>query len=353
MAEKEIIMTGDVQKEAEAKNLLNGYIGTYYSEKSKGIYQFSFDPVSGRMTEPELFYEAPNAKWVSLNGSSMAFPVERNGRAGTCFLKLKDGEVSHKEEILEEKQTPCYVLQKNDFVYTANYHEGTVMVYRLDDGTPFVVKRIENGAGAGCHQIMLHETYLMVPCLEQNKIRLFDMTDHYIQAGEILFPEGSGPRHGIFNRDHTRLYVVSEWSNELFVFRVHGKEFVLIQSISVLPEGGEGSNRENAASAAIRLTKDEAYLYISVRGADLLAVFEIREDKAAAIQHISCGGAHPRDFILSENEDFILTANRFGGGIACIERDRKSGLLKSVRHRIDMPEAVSLLLVNSTQEASL
>ena len=50
-------------------NAIDGYIGTYYSEKSRGIYHFSFDPESGRMTEPELFYEAPNAKWVSAEGN--------------------------------------------------------------------------------------------------------------------------------------------------------------------------------------------------------------------------------------------------------------------------------------------
>ena len=341
-------------KEIRKTENYDGYIGTYDSEASKGIYHFVFEAESGRITEPELFYEARNAKWVSLDGERMAFPIERQGRAGTCFLLLKDGKAVRAEEIMEEKQTPCYILQQDGYVYTANYHEGTVMVYRFEGGKPSLVKRIENGAGAGCHQIMLHEKYLMIPCLEQNRIRLFDMEADFTPAGEIPFPEGSGPRHGIFNRDHSKLYVVSEWSNELFIFQVQGREFVLIQSMSVLPDAGDGKNgegRKSASSAAIRLTKDEKYLYISVRGADLLAVFEIREDKAAAIQHVSCGGAHPRDFILSGNEEFILVANRYEGGIVSIERDKISGRLKDVRHRAAMPEGVSLLLVDSTQEA--
>ena len=63
-----------------------------------------------------------------------------------------------------------------------------------------------------------------------------------------------------------------------------------------------GGYSEKAAAAAIRLTKDERFLYISVRERDLLAVIDVSHDKAAVIQLASCEGKHPRDFILSKNE---------------------------------------------------
>lgn len=319
---------------------VDGYIGTYHSEESRGIYHFLFDPDTGRMTEPELFYEARNAKWVSLNDRMMIVPVENQGRAGTCFLELGAESVGHVTEILEEGQTPCYILQAGDMVYTANYHEGNVMVYRLQGGVPLLVKRIENGTGAGCHQIFLHETMLMVPCLTQDRIRLFDISQEFAPAGEILFPEGSGPRHGVFNREHTKLYVVSELSNELFVFHVKGKDFRLVQSLSVLPEG----ETKGAASAAIRLITDENFLYLSVRGINRLAVVDVRSHPVSVMQHVSSGGDHPRDFVLSGDERFLLVANRLEGGIVCMERDRTTGLLGAVRQHVEMPEAVSLVL---------
>lgn len=323
-----------------AEHRMDGYIGTYYSEKSRGIYRFTFDTESGWITEPELFYEARNAKWVSLNGSSMVFPVEKNGRAGTCFLEIGEGKVRHSEEILEERQTPCYILQEREYVYTANYHEGNVMVYELAQGSPKLVKRIENGEKAGCHQIVIHETCLLVPCLEQNRIRFFDMEQDYKPAGEIIFPAGSGPRHGVFNRDHTKFYVVSEWSNELFIFQVNSREFLLKQTVSVLPEAGD--EEAPAAAAAIHITKDNRFLYVSVRGLNLLTVFELNGAGAAAIQHAPCGGSHPRDFVLSDDERFLLAVNRYEGGIICMERDRESGLLKELRQSVPMPEGVAL-----------
>ena len=60
-------------------------------------------------------------------------------------------------------------------------------------GVPSLIKRIENGDRAGCHQIILHEPYILVPCLEQNIIRLFDKENGYIPAGEILFPKAPVP----------------------------------------------------------------------------------------------------------------------------------------------------------------
>lgn len=326
--------------------VIRGYIGTYYSEESKGIYQFTFNEASGEMTEPQLFYEAKNAKWVSLYGNSLVFPMEKDGHAGICFLELDNGKGIYRGEILEEKQTPCYIMQDGNFVYTANYHEGTVMVYQIRDGKLSVIKRIENGEGAGCHQILLHESYLMVPCLMQHRIRLFDIEHEYAPAGELTFPKGSGPRHGLFNQDHTKFYVVSEWSNELFVYEVEKMTFRLVQTLSLLKQKREG---KDAAAAAIRLTKDERFLYISVRGQDVLIVVDVSGSEASVIQQMDCQGEHPRDMILSGNEKFVIVANRFSGGIVSFVRDSETGKLAETQNRIQMPEGVAVVLNNENR----
>lgn len=327
-------------QETKYKNsrIVNGYIGTYYSENSKGVYRFAFDEESGKLTDPELFYEARDAKWVSAGPNRLCFPADENGRAGTCFLELENGRIRHARKILEESHTPCYLLQDGDYVYTANYHDGTVMVYHLQRQVPGIRKRIETGEKAGCHQILLHGPWLLVPCLEQGRIRIFDRENGFEPAGEILFPEGSGPRHGVFDRAHKRLYVVSEWSNELFIFAADKKEFRLIRSLVLLP--GEG----NAAAAAIRLSPGEESLYISVRGPDILLRVDIRGDKPVLKDYAASQGVHPRDFILSEDGRFVLVANRQAGGIVSLERNRQSGKIEGIRSRILLPEAVSVVL---------
>lgn len=133
--------------------------------------------------------------------------------------------------------------------------------------------------------------------------------------------------------------------------------------MSVLPEAShlasadgvskkerEPVKKAEPAAAAIRLTSDEKFLYISIRGLDILAVINVQGEKAAVIQHSSCGGVHPRDFILSPDENFLLAANRFAGGIVSIGRDRTSGLLKGLLDSVPMPEGVSLTFRNNTQQ---
>ena len=88
----------------------------------------------------------------------------------------------------------------------------------------------------------------------------------------------------------------------------------------------------------------------SVKRGSLKQSGRIKGEKAAVIQHSSCGGVHPRDFILSPDENFLLAANRFAGGIVSIGRDRTSGLLKGLLDSVPMPEGVSLTFRNNTQQ---
>lgn len=318
------------------------YAGTYASENSRGVYRFSFHEETGRMTKPELFCEARNAKWVSIGRHGFAFPVERDKKAGLGLLEMDAGTVRQRHELLLEQQTPCYILQDKEYIYTANYHEGGVLIYSLEQGELKLVKRIECGEGAGCHQILRHGSLIMVPCLEQQKVRFFDRNLDFAPAGELRFPKDSGPRHGVFNQDHTKFYMVSEWSNELFAFEAEGQEFTLQAVLSILPPDVRGAGKGRGASAAIRLTKDESFLYISIRELDLLAVIDVRGASPRLIQHEPCQGSHPRDIILSRDEQFLLIANRFEGGIVSMIRDRNTGRLMELSHRVEMPQGVSL-----------
>lgn len=320
---------------------VSAYIGTYESENSSGVYRFYFHGETGRMTTPELFCRAKNAKWVCPGKNCLAFPMERDGKAGLGLLFPEEGK---RHELLVEEQTPCHILQDKKFIYTANYHEGTAMIYCLEEDKLILVKKIECGKGAGSHQVLLHKDYLMVPCLTQHKIRIYDKTADFKPAGEICFPEGSGPRHGVFNKTHTMFYLVSEWSNELFVFQVQGLAFTLKCSLSVLPPVMADAGEKSPAAAAIRLTEEEEFIYISVRGLDILTVIDLRGDSPLVIQHVPCGGKYPRDFILSSDEQFLLIANRFSGGIVSMKRDRSSGMLLGICHRIEIPQSVSLAL---------
>ena len=338
-------------QEAEVMGNINGFIGTYASEKSKGVYRFTFDTDSGTLGRPDLFYEARDAKWVSLFQSTMAVPVAKDERAGTCLLDISEGKAEVLGEVLEEKHTPCYILQDDTYVYTANYHEGLVMIYekrpRERDGL-LLVKKIAVGHLAGCHQIIFHGTLMLVPCLMLDRILCFDRTADFEKTGELIFPENSGPRHGVFNREHSKFWVVSERSNEVYCFSVKGESFHLMETLPILetlplPDMLPVLEREACAAAAVRLSDDERFLYISLRGADQIAVLKVDGEHMELVERVSSQGEHPRDFILSKDGQFLLTVNRNCGGLVSMKRDLDSGKIVKITGRAEISQGVSVI----------
>lgn len=295
---------------------INGFLGTYASPQSRGVYRFTLDTGTGALSAPELLYEAPDAKCLALDGPRLAAPVRREGRAGALLLDCSSPAPRLLAQALPEAHTACHMAFHGGRLYAANYHEGTVMVYEPPALSP--VRRIEIGTGAGCHQVLFHDRLLLVPCLELDTVKLFDCTANLAPAGEIPFPSGAGPRHGAFCKDHTRLFLVSERSNGLFVYSVKDDTFSLDFAVPITPEG---------ATAAVRLSEDGRFLYVSTRGADLLSVFRLDGGAPALIQQRPCGGSHPRDFALSPGGDWLLCLNKDSGNLASFPVDRGTGLL--------------------------
>ena len=118
------------------------------------------------------------------------------------------------------------------------------------------------------------------PCLTQNRILYFDRKRNFEKAGELLFPEKSGPRHGIFNRTHSRFWVVGEWSNEVYSFAVREDKFQLLEAFPLL-------KKEAGAAAAVRLSGDERFLYISLRGTNQIAVLYVGGERMELVERVS------------------------------------------------------------------
>lgn len=354
-------------------NQVRGYLGTYASSRSRGIYTFTLDRETGWLSVPELYCEVPDCKYLSLWNGALAAPVKREAGAGICLIDTsgEEGSVQIVQgntninknqnsawELLTESAPSCYVTQDDSFVYTANYHEGTVLIYQKSGGRRTeetrqlearklkLVKTVENGRGAGCHQVLLHERYLLVPCLLQDRVRLFDREQGFAPAGELIFPKGTGPRHGCFDREHKRFFLVSERSNQVFTYRVTGKPgaeaFQLCECFEILNEPWEGG--ETPATAAVRLSPDERYLYVSTRFADVLTVYQVEGTFLSMVQQTGSGGAGPRDVILTKDGRYLLAANRTEGGLVCFGLNPEDGCIENVCCRVPAVEAVSIVL---------
>ena len=276
------------------------YAGTYAENGSEGMYAFDFD--EGRLSSAKPFCPARNSKYLTVTERGIVTVCDFEERSGAALVSFQ-GEILSQTAF--EDCTSCFVMAEDDVVYAANYHEGAVSRLSLQGRTLQYQDTVIIRKKAGCHQVLLWKDRVLVPCLFLDEVRLFDGDMN--PAGAISFPAGTGPRHGVFSKDGTRLYLVSELSNELFV--ISTGDWAIQSRVSVLP-GGVTHKKD---TAAIRLSQDGRHLYVSTRTMDLLSVVELEGDSPRLIQTIPCGGQHPRDFILVG--DWLFAANRFSGSV--------------------------------------
>ncbi len=319
---------------------MHGYIGTYTTGRSQGIYRFTFDPDTGALSEPILFVAVRNPKCVARKGSILASAIELEGRAGVALWDARHPCTPPFSMCCPEKQTPCHLRFSGSSLLAANYHEGLFTVYRTDSHNLSCATQIACGEKAGCHQSLGRRGFILVPCLEQDQVRIFDRK--FSPRGVILFPAGSGPRHGIFHPKDRTLWMVTERSHELYHFNYADTRYQLLQQVSILPK----DHPEYAASttAAIRLSPDGRFLYTSTRGADIMSVFALDADGAHLIQQVPCGGKHPRDFILSDDGRYVLVLCRDSDDLFSFPRDAETGKLGEIVSHIHVPEGSSICL---------
>lgn len=317
--------------------MLTGYIGTYNTASTKGIYQFSFEETTGKISNIESFLSIDDAKCVDKYEDKLIITTSKNNKSGIALIDISTKTLL--DEILLENNSPCFVKHHDNFIYTANYHDGVVMIYQIINDKLKLIKQISIQNKAGCHQVILYKNYLMVPCLLLDEIRIFDMNNDYTLVKTLTFPEKTGPRHGIFNHDYSHFYLVSELSSEFFDFSVNDLEFTLNAKLNLLPK----DKLDNTSSAAIRMTKDNRFIYISTRGADLLTIINI-ENEPKIIQQINCGGMHPRDFILSEDEQYLLVVNRDSDDMSSFLLDKTNGKIAKLINTDKVPHAIGIVL---------
>ena len=287
--------------------LIYGYVGTYTSPEAPGTYRFRLDTQSGALDAPELIYPQTNTKYAAWSQGLLATVTEKDGAAGVALLDTAAAEPSLLDAQLSEKTTACFLTWHDGLLYSANYHDGHVLIYAVKDGRLALAHRLYVEEESGCHQVIFHGRWLLVPCLRRDQVLLFDREAEFRQVGALEFAPGTGPRHGVFTRDHRRFYLVSETSNQLFTYRVDGLSFTLEDTQPILPPDFSGKGD----TAAIRLSEDERTLYISIRGAGAMAVFRVGpEERPALLQHVSSQGKEPWDLLLAPGGKFLLAANR-------------------------------------------
>lgn len=313
-------------------------IGTYTRKTSKGIYRIELNTETESLENLSLVAETENPTYLEYDhDTNTLLAVYQDGEEGGVALwDYKNKTASLKESISEKGVQPCFVhFDKNrNEIVDANYHRGVVHVYK--DGK--VVENFTYPEGAHAHFSLTHPKTGALYTVDLGN----DTVHKYIDLKEVATYEatkGAGPRHLVFHPTADYIYLFTELSNELIVLK-DGETLEEVQVVSTLPEPAE------SAGAAIRISNDGRFVYVSNRTHDSISVFKVNDDYTVEmIQNISAYGEHPRDFNISPDENYLVVANRDTNNLVLYKRDHTTGELSLISKDTAVQEPVSLIFI--------
>ncbi len=310
-----------------------GYVGTYTTGKSNGIYYFNFDPPTGHFTECRLFCNIKDPKYITYDYNTL-FSIFSNKEGSGVVAINEQGDII--DCITFEKSTSCFLMFHKHCIYTANYHEGTISKLSYQNKKFTFQKKTLIKDKAGCHQVIVHGNHLLLPALLIDKVYVLTMDLEILDVLEL--PKGFGPRHGIVSSDNKKFYLLGELSNQLCVYLFHKGKYVVQSITSILPE----QKIHQTGSAAIRMSKDETTLIISTRISNTITIVDISTDMPNTIHFFDSNGHHPRDLLNILNDRYLLVANRESNSIISYSINKDFSLTKICT--LEIPEGVSICM---------
>lgn len=241
-----------------------------------------------------------NPTWFDWDARRRVLYVSQSNATTLTAVAIPEGPASAR--ILDTVDTGAEhyvhlaVAPTGDAVVAACFGEGRVVTVNLaEDGRFDGVRGVESFDGpSDPHQISFGPGGFAVPDRSRGQIHRFSW-----EAGEAPrllgsdeMPAGAGPRHMARHphRDDVA-YLAGEWGNSLVVLRVEEGAFVPVSELSTLP----GDWPHGGDVSAIFVDAEGARVYVSNRGHDSLAVFDIADPLRPRLERfIDAGGATPR-----------------------------------------------------------
>lgn len=249
------------------------------------ITVFRMDPASGQLSV-ELEYPLPGGPApLALDPLQRWLVVGLRDTPGLAMVRLDpNAMLDPTPAVISLPNDPCYVSfdRSGRFVLTAYYTAGRCAVHRVRaDGTldPEVVQWIELEPHAHCIQVDPGNAFAYVPqTMPANRIDQFTFdadSGQLAPLSEQRAPTmpGQGPRHYVYHPVLERLYTSNEDSSTVSAYSCDriGGQLSLLGTWSTLPEGWAGKN----TCAQIHLDPQGRWLFVSNRGHDSLAIFEV------------------------------------------------------------------------------
>ena len=351
------------------------YVGAYTrGGRADGINAFRLDGASGALSPAGPATPADNPSFLALHpGRPLLYAVHETppddgaGPGVSAFrvdpaggaLTLLNRQPSH-------GTSPCYVSldPAGRFVLVANYGDGKLSVFPVQaDGSLGDASDVVQHEGSGpdprrqqgphAHSVQFDPggRFVLACDLGIDRVLVYRLTDDGKLVPNdppaVATPPGGGPRHLAFSPDGRFAYVNDEISSALNVLAYDAERgtLELLQTVSTLPAGVAVPRN---STAQVKVHPSGRAVYVSNRGHDSLALFEVQEGSGTvtAAGHQPTGGRTPRNFNLDPTGRVLIAANQDGDSLVAFGADASSGRLTPTGQVTATPAPVCVLFAD-------
>ena len=334
------------------------WIGSYRA----GVFKLSFeeDGQNARVTP-----QAPvrRAGYLAQQGSLLYALTESPGASGlpgelTVFL-VRDGTLTRLASRQDFEPVMPHLTTTNDMLYACSYGLGTVVaVSLLPGGIPGARTQTLQLYGSGVNPARQtcphpHSVWtapdgraLYVCDLGTDTLEVFAIEKDrlcHLPAASVHTAPGEGPRHLAFHPEKRISYLLTEMGCSVYTLD-------LTDSLAPMRMGRvdacPGLPQEQRGGAAIRVSPDGKFLYCSNRSErggriDWFTLEDPMRPRHAGT--VSDGLFFPRDFALSRDGQYLVSAGQREETIILWKRNAQTGALSKLRTIQDVPEPVCVL----------
>ncbi len=324
------------------------FVGTYNSDAAKGIYPLTYTAATDSWTLGAAVTGIENVSFGAYSPASKHYYLlneKDDGRIG-----IYDQSWTQTYEVSSQGAAPCYatVDPTGGYLAVANYSSGNIVVFRIGEEGGLQqppVNRQNKGAGLNkdrqegphAHWVQFHGDHIYSVDLGTDQVLGYSFDASTGVVGEAFeayhAPGGAGPRHLAFHPDGVHAFLATELSSVVIVLKkaANGR-FEAIQTISPLPDGFKGES----FCAHITLNAVADRLYVSNRGHNSIAVFDVAADGRLSLRQISPTlGNWPRFFALYEDQKRLVVAHQKSNDLVVFEV-QADGTLAPKNQKIDI-----------------
>ena len=319
------------------------FVSGYVAAEQPGIRSFLFDETTGELTasgsfkginNPSFLVVHPNGRWLYAVSETGQDSHGAFGEVWAFQFEREPFTIQHINHQSSRGDWPCHLQldRTGRWLITTNYGTGSAAMYPLlPDGslgemTDFV-QHHGKGPNAARQESPHAHSSIFTPDnrfaiiadlgIDQLIIYNFDATIGKLQSHSTISTQpGAGPRHLAFHPNGRWFYTANELASSVTYYDYDDAGGTLIEK-QTLPTIPFDSPENIVADIHISASGDR--LYVSNRGHNSIAVYDVRDNGNLALVSIpTCGGNWPRNFALAPGGQFLLVANQYSNEIGVL-----------------------------------